>query len=248
LSSFISRPQPVQQQRAETSDDIFQPGTTVAAFQWPAVCRVLLQQAGGQLDQVVRILMTRADAGNSLIGVLGLFPNVGATTTALCLASRAAGRGRRVALAEGNFHSPRIASILEVVPTAGWEEVLKHTAPLADAVTRSTGDNLDLLALGARPVKDSQPLAAGLQAAVTAGVLRHTYDLSILDLGTFFDPTTQPTLLELISNMGLDAAVAVAGQEPADPRDLATIVEHLGRSGCELLGVIENRLIKPKSI
>jgi hypothetical protein len=68
-----------------------------------------------------------------------------------------------------------------------------------------------------------------------------------VDLGTFFDPHSQPILLELISNMGVDAAVAVAGPEPADRRDVATIVEHLGRSGCELLGLIENRIAKAKA-
>jgi Mrp family chromosome partitioning ATPase len=247
LSSFIAQTTPVAEPQAEpTRREIFRPGTTVASFEWPAVCRTILQRAGGQLDHVIRMLQARADAGNSLIGVLGLFPRVGATTTTLCLASRAA-RGRRVVVADANFRGPRIASLLGAVPTAGWEDVLKHAAPLTDAVIHSTGDNLDVLALGPRPAKEPQALAGGLQAAVTAGVLRHAYDLSIMDLGTFFDPASQPTLLELVSNLGVDAAVAVAGQQPADPRDVATIVEHLERSGCELLGIIENRIIQPKA-
>ena len=216
----------------------------MASFAWPPVCRTLLQQSGPQLDHVIRIMLTRAKAGNSLIGVLGMFPRIGATTTTLCLGMRTAGRGPRVILADGNFHNPRLAPLLDAVPTAGWEDVLKHSAPLADAVIRATGDQLDLLALGKRPVKEPQPLVGGLQAAMTAGVLRHTYDLAIMDLGAFFDPHSQPTVIELISNMGLDAAVAIAGPEPADPRDLATIAEHLGRSGCELLGVIENRTVR----
>src|SRR4051812_28757738 len=97
LSSYIASPQPathqpVEQQRVDKSHgETFQPGTTIASFQWPPVCRTLLQHSGGQLDQIVKILFTRARAGNSLVGVLGLFPRIGATTTALCLASRAAG-------------------------------------------------------------------------------------------------------------------------------------------------------------
>ena len=133
------------------------------------------------------------------------------------------------------------------MPTAGWEEVLKHSASLADAVIHATGDDLDVLALGTRPVKDPLPLASGLQAAVTAGVLRHAYDLVLLDMGTFFDPASQPSVLELTINMGIDAVVAVTGPEPADPRDVATVVEHLDRGTCELLGVIENRVAKPKA-
>jgi non-specific protein-tyrosine kinase len=219
----------------------------VASFHWPAVCRALVQQSGPQFDHVVRVLQSRARAGNSLIGVLGMFARVGATTTALCLAKRATGRGQRVILADGNFRRPCVASLLEAVPTVGWEEFLKHSAPLADAVIHATSDNLDVLALGTRPVQEPQPLVSGLQAAVTAGVLRHAYDLVLLDLGTFFDPASQPTVLELTSNLGVDAVVAVTGPEPADPRDVATIVEHVGRSGCELLGVIENRIAKPKA-
>jgi Mrp family chromosome partitioning ATPase len=246
LSSFIPR-EPAIAETPNEEQINFAPGTTVASFNWPAVCRTLKQQSSVHLDNVVRLLMARAGAGHSLIGVLGLFPRVGATTTALCLASRAASRGRRVILADGNFRSPRLASLLDAVPTAGWEEVMKHTAPLADAVVRSTDDNLDLLALGSRLVKDPHPMVGGLQAAVSAGVLRHAYELAILDVGTFFDPISQPILLELVSNLGVDAVVAVAGPGPADRRDVATIVEYLDRSGCELLGVIENRAAKQKA-
>ena len=249
LSSYILQAQPARELRIDDGAESppFQPGTTVASFQWPAVCRTLIQQCGPQLDQVTRLLLARAGVGNSLIGVIGLFGGSGATTTALCLASRAAARGPRVIVGDSNFCNPQLAKLLDAVPTAGWEEVLKHAAPLADAVVHATDDNLDLLALGVRPVKDPQPMVGGLQAAVTAGVLRHSYDLAILDLGAFFDPTSQTVLMELVSNMGVDAAVAIAGPRPADPRDLATIVEYLDRTGCELLGIIENRVAKPQA-
>jgi Mrp family chromosome partitioning ATPase len=247
LSSFITRPQTTEVAAESAPENVLQPGTTVASFQWPVVCRTLLQQSGQQLDHVIRVMFARAGAGNSLIGVLGMFPRFGATTAALCLASRAAGRGRRVILGDCHFRSPRVASLLEAVPTAGWEEVLRHSATLADATIRASSDQLDVLAMVARPLKDPQALAGGLQAAVTAGVLRHAYDLAILDLGAFFDPVSQPTMLELVANMGVDAAVAISGPEPADRRDIETIVEHLGHRGCELLGVIENRIAKPKA-
>jgi Mrp family chromosome partitioning ATPase len=232
------------------SVNLFQPGTTVASFQWPRTCRTLSLQAGEQLHRVADLFRTQADAGHSLIGVMGLFPRVGTTTAAMCLASRAARRGPtatgtpRVILVDANFCHPRIASWLDAVPTVGWEEVLKHSAPLADAVIRSTDDNLDLLALGPKASRDPQPLASGLQAAVTAGVLLHAYDLVLIDLGTFFDSASQPIVLELVRNMGIDSLTAVAGPEPADPRDLATIAEYLQPVGCQLLGTIENRATK----
>jgi Mrp family chromosome partitioning ATPase len=249
LSSYIPRPQSGHSLRVDEAESApaFRAGTTVASFQWPEICRTLMQQCGPQLDEVARLLWTRASAGHSLIGVFGMFRSSGATTTALCLASRAASRGRRLVLGEGDFRNPSIAKLLDAVPTAGWEEVLKHTAPVPDAVIHATGDQLDVLALGSKPVADAKPLVSGLQAAVTAGILRHAYELTIMDLGTFFDPESQPTLLELVANMGIDAAIAVAGPEPADHRDLATITEQFGRCECELLGVIENRVLKKRA-
>jgi Mrp family chromosome partitioning ATPase len=244
LSSFIARPQMPAQTPQNDNVNFLEPGTTVASFQWPKICRTLNQQSGPQLDRIADLLRAQASAGHSLVGVMGLFPRVGATTAALCLAARAARRVRRIILADGNFCHPRIASWLDVVPTVGWEEVLKHSAPLADAVIRATDDNLDILALGPKAARDPQPLAAGLQGAVSAGVLRHAYDLVLFDLGTFFDPTSQPVILELVRNMGIDTMLTVAGPEPADPRDMATITEHLEPLGCQLMGMIENRVGK----
>ncbi|HEX4414316.1 MAG TPA: hypothetical protein VH107_11855 [Lacipirellulaceae bacterium] len=247
LSSYIATPQTTPQRRVDApetteSNVFFRAGTTVASFQWPTVCRQLIQKCGPQLDQVTRLLWARASAGNSLIGVFGLFCGSGATTTTLCLASRAATRGRRVIVGDSNFRSPNLAALLEAVPTAGWEEMLKHSAALQDAVIHATDENLDVLALGTKLPGDVLPLVGGLQAAVTAGMLRHAYDLSLLDMGAFFDPVSQPIFLELVSNLGLDAAIAVAGPETADRRDLATILEQLDRKGCEFLGVVENRI------
>src|SRR3954465_2473543 len=141
LSSFIKQSQPAEPATGTDDESVFRPGTTVASFQWPKVCRTLNSQCGEQLDRAIALRGTQAAAGHSLIGVMGLFPRVGATTATLCLAARAARRVRRTVLADGNFCHPRIASWLDVVPTVGWEEVLKHAAPLADAVIRATDDN-----------------------------------------------------------------------------------------------------------
>lgn len=249
LSSYISQAQPAQELRfdgpAESAE--FRPGTTLASFQWPAICRALLQQCGSQLEQVTRQLWSRASEGNSLVGVFSLFRRGGATTTTLCLANRAATRGRRVVAGDANFRNPQLANLLDAVPTAGWEEMLRNTAPLTDAVVHASEENLDLLALSPRPVPDPEFRAEGLQAAVTAGILRHNYDLAIMDLGTFFDPVSQPVLLELVGNMGMDAAIAVAGPRPADARDIATIEEYFRRTNCDFLGIIENRVVNSRA-
>jgi Mrp family chromosome partitioning ATPase len=245
LSSFITRPLKTVRVDSSGKDEFLRPGTTVASFHWPAVCRVLKQKCDSQLKSVVQQLVDESSAGRSLIGVLGLFAGCGTTTTALCLAATLAADRHRVILVDGNFSNPQLASSLEVVPTAGWQDVLKHGGALADAVTRAADDHLDLLALNNRKTEDAQRLLGGLQTVVTAGVLRHAYDVVLFDCGSFFEAASQPIALELIRNTGIDAVVAVAGPEPADARDLENLHSHLSRSGCELLGTIENRIAKP---
>ena len=114
---------------------------------------------------------------------------------------------------------------------------------LADAVIRAVDDHLDLLPLDA-DTKNPLRMASGLQAFATAATLRTRLRLVLVDLGPFFDPDAQPITLALARNMRLDAVLAVAGPHGADPRDMATLAEHLSQSGCDLLGTIENRTAK----
>jgi Mrp family chromosome partitioning ATPase len=240
LSSFIASTGIARLSTEPADADFFRPGTTIASFQWPAVCRVLSRQCGEQIKRVADLLVTHSAAGRSVVGVLGLLSGHGATTVAMCLAARLADGNRRVILVDGNFHRPRLATLLDVESTAGWQDVLKHGSPLVDAVIRATDDGFDLLALGAKPPKDPLPLVSGLQAVVTAGVLRHAYDHVLVDAGAFFDPASQTIVLELIRNMGIDAALAITG--PSCTGDLDTLSGYLGRCSCELLGTIENRV------
>jgi Mrp family chromosome partitioning ATPase len=221
----------------------FEPATTVASFAWPNICRALCQQCGPELDRVADRLVREAEAGRALIGVIGLHPQLGTTTNVLCLAARLAARRCRTIVVEGNFLAPRLAGCLDAMPTAWWQDVLERNVPTADAVIRAQDDNLDLLALD---TKTSNPLrlAGRLQAFNTASALRGAYDLVLADLGPFFDPDSQPVLLELVRNMRFDAAIVVTGPQGADPRDLATLAEHLDQHGCQLLGTIENRTAK----
>jgi hypothetical protein len=80
--------------------------------------------------------------------------------------------------------------------------------------------------------------------ARTAAQLRQAYDLVLVDLGAFFDPRSQPVSLELVRRLGIDAVMLVAGSTESDPRDLETVAEYVGESGCELLGVVENKIAR----
>jgi Mrp family chromosome partitioning ATPase len=248
LSSFIASTGIARLSTERAEGDFFRPGTTVASFHWPEVCRTLLRSCGQQLAQVTDLLESHAEAGRSLVGVLAMHPGDGATTTTLCLASRLADRRRRVIVVDGSFRKPRLATLLEAEPTAGWQDVLKHGAPLTDAVVRAADDRIDLLALSETMPKDALRLVAGLQAVVTAGVLRHAYDHVLLDCGAFADADSQPLMLELLRNMGIDAAIAVTSPRRAEHAGIHELAAHLSRNGCEFLGTIENRTSKPQAV
>jgi Mrp family chromosome partitioning ATPase len=246
LSSFIASTGIGRLSSERAESEFLRPGTTVASFQWPEVCRTLLRSCPRPLDHVADLLITHAAAGRSLVGVLAMSPGDGATTTVLCLASRLAER-RRAIVVDANFHKPRLAKWLEAEPTSGWQDVLKHGAPLSDAVVRSQDDRLDLLALGEKIPNDASRLVGGLQAVVTAGVLRHAYDHVLLDVGSFGDSTWQPLQLDLLRNMGIDAVIAVTRSGSADARAVNELAGQLSRSGCEFLGIIENRIARPQA-
>lgn len=244
LSDYIGRQSRLPAPAIESHDESFRPGTTVASFRWPTICRRLARQCSAELDGVGDLLLSQAEQGCSIIGIAGLFPKSGATTTSIALAVRLALRKLRILLVDGNFQRPQLAASLDVVPTAGWQEVLEGGAPLSDAIIRAADDCMDVLALGANSPDDVLQLIAGPQVEASAGMFRRHYDLTLVDLGAFFDETSRPILLELIRNMRIGAVLVVALPEETDSRDLDTLAEQLGSSGCELLGRIENRVAK----
>jgi Mrp family chromosome partitioning ATPase len=239
LSSFIASAGIARLDTEPADGDFFRPGTTVASFHWPAVCRTLSRQCAPELGQVGDLLLSHATAGRSLVGIVGLQRSAGATTVALCLGQRLAQR-RRTILVDANFRHPGLAALLEAEPTAGWQDVLVRGSPLSDAAIRATEDRLDLLALHGRMPADLARAVAGLQAVVTAGVLRHAYEHVLFDLGAYLDAASQPVVLELIRNMGVDAVVAVSRPKGAATHDVCALADQLARSGCEFLGTIEN--------
>jgi Mrp family chromosome partitioning ATPase len=240
LSSYIASTGIARLSTEPAEGDFFRPGTTVASFQWPTVCRTLSRQCRADFARVTDLLASHAVAGRSLIGVIGMKRFEGATTVALCIAQRLADRRDRAILVDANFRHPEIASLLETEPTAGWQEVLTRGAPLTEAAIRATDDGLDLLALGGRMPSDLLRAVSGLQAVVTAGVLRHAYDQVIFDLGAYLDAASQPVVLELLRNLGIDAVVAVTRSSSESHRDIGTLADQLGKTGCEFLGIIEN--------
>ncbi len=245
LSSFVAEGTFAPPPAAEPT---FRPETTVSAFRWPRVCRTLWEQYADQYERIADTLLTRCGrepGRGGLIGVSSLHTGDGCSTTLLCLAVALAARKTSVALVDANFRAPRLAALLGNQPTTTWQDVLEQGLPVAEAVIRAEADHVDLLPLDARELAGREPdgakLAAGLQTAITAGVLRYAYDVVLVDLGAVLAPRSYATMSHLIRNMRIDAALMITNPRNAEPDDLTIAGELLDETGCELLGVIENR-------
>jgi Mrp family chromosome partitioning ATPase len=222
------------------ADPEFAPQTNIAAFRWPSVCRAAWQRSAAEYQRVAELVLRQSAAEKRLVGIAGLRPGDGCTTTLLCLAAAVAGPDRRVILLDANFRSPQLAAQLGVAPDTGWQDVLARGLGVEEAVIRAQGDRVDLLPLDVRNV-DGPQLAAGLQPSITAGVLRYAYDVVLLDLGAILAPSSFATTVHLLRNMSIDSALLVADRRRSDQSDLTMASELLKENGCQPLGIIENR-------
>jgi Mrp family chromosome partitioning ATPase len=245
LSSFT--PAPIDEPFL-IPEPTFVPETTISAFRWPQVCRALWERHQPHYDQIAGLLLERLPrepSRGALVGIASLHAGDGATTTTLCLAIAMAARKKSVIVVDANYRAPRLAGILGVQPTTSWQDVLDHGLPVAEAVIRSEADGIDLLPLDLREPTAREPngakLASSVQTTITAGVLRYAYDMVIVDLGAILAPRSFATMSHVLRNMRIEAAIAVTDPKHAEADDFAVAGELLDESGCELLGLIENR-------
>ncbi|MEX2093560.1 MAG: hypothetical protein WD971_12825 [Pirellulales bacterium] len=249
LSSFAAQPtvEPAVAP-APLVEPTFTPETTISAFRWPPVCRALWGRFGDEYEHIAETLLARSGrepGRGDVIGVSSLHAGDGATTMLLCLAVALAARKRSLIVVDANFRAPRLAGLLGVQPSTSWQDVLEQGLPIAEAVIRGEHDGVDLLPLDLRAPTAREPngakLVAGLQTAITAGVLRYAYEIVLVDLGAILAPRSFVTMSQLIRNMRIEAAIAVSDPKHAERDDFVVAGELLDEAGCELLGVIENR-------
>lgn len=216
-----------------------EPKSTVAEFRKPTICGRLLQQCAAEYHGVVTTIASTLEDGRSLIGVAGCYPQVGCTTTLLCLALRLAAEGRSVALADANFVRPELAKFLGFHPATSWLDVLTRGVPVGEALYHSAADGLTVLPT--TPIAAGENVArSGLQWAVTAGALRYAYDVTLLDLGAILDPSRGNSSWQVVQAMRVDGVLLVADGLRESGADRQRAVQRLADAHCPILGVIEN--------
>lgn len=221
LFGFRETPKPAQQ--------------AALAPEWPQRCQQLLGLAADRYDAVLRHAPSATNS--SLIGVVGAGPEVGCTTTAICLALRSSALGFRTALVEGNFASGGLAKALNMAQFTCWSTALSSDIAVTHT-TISTGDvGVDLLLALPRDAGELDATAR-FRASLAAGVLRRNYQRVVVDLGFPTEGSSLYPSADLAAALGIDMVLGVTAPHTlTDALDstAATLAEH----GLQIAGLVE---------
>lgn len=231
LSSYVAP--------AEPSTTAFRPVFEVDRFGWPVVVDKLLTSQQDIFAPVVEQIRSAAEVGIRLVGIAGCRSGVGCTTVLLSLARRIAQGGKKVAMVDANFAAGNLADTLSLELDTGWEDALAGRVPLAECVVRSMADDIALLPLRG-PIADPIDLLVGIQTSISAGVLRHHYEVVLFDLGSVARPPQLAAVQQVVEQCRLDASIAVTDMSATDT-STGKIDQLLSVLGATCLGLVANR-------
>jgi capsular exopolysaccharide synthesis family protein len=201
--------------------------------------RISLLQPDSYVAEQFRALRGRIDALETTdhrirtIAMTSALPGEGKTTASINLALvTALSLGRRVLLIDCDLRRPRVHSALGLRPKAGLAEVLCGDATFEEAVSRTEGADLDVLAVRDRPANPSELLGSPGMRDLIAAVAKR-YDRVILDT---------PAALGLPDAKAVgdqcDGLVMVVRADKTRQEDVQSVLEILGRG--RVLGVVLN--------
>lgn len=212
----------------------------VDQFYWPKTCQKLLADGNGYLAQAGFRLLAAVKDGLKVLAITGSRRGEGRTTLSLCLARAAAGAGVQVAVLDGDFARPQLASKLGLEITSGWSDAAVGRIPLSEAAVKSLADNITALPLDpssarqAFSFKDPR-ITATLRAAAA------TFDLLIVDLGPL--GAGEEFAFPLGERCPFDAAIVVRDARFATVLESENIGRKLQESGVDAVGIAENFVV-----
>jgi capsular exopolysaccharide synthesis family protein len=143
--------------------------------------------------------------------------------------------GKRVIIADADFHRPTLHRIANAAPRKGFTDLLAGTSKLTDTITPIT-ENVQLAPRGSALTAPARNGLGTDRLARILGDMSDEADYVLMD--------SSPILL-IPDNMYMAAAadgiVLVAAVGQTRPRDLLRTKEILDRSGTPILGVVLNR-------
>ena len=183
----------------------------------------------------VELQLTGDEAPRRRILVASSLPFEGKSTVVFNLGLAFGEVGKRVIIADADFHRPTLHRIANAAPRKGFTDLLAGTSTLDDTITRIT-DNVQLAPRGGVL---TAPAKVGLGTDRLARILDDMAgeaDYVLLD--------SSPILLipdNLYMAAAADAIVLVVAVGQTRPRDLLRAKAILERSGTPILGVVLNR-------
>ncbi len=231
LSSFAAPQAPAAQ--------AFRPVFEVDSFRWPTVIDEVLHTNGHLLAPVAEQLLDASEAGRSMVGIAGARLGVGTTTIHLCLARLIASAGKAVAIVDGDFTNRSLARELGLDFDTGWENVLTGQAPLAECVVHSIAGGIALLPLVGHPTPPTE-LLASIQTSISAGVLRHHYDVVLFDLGAAGREPQLSAARNIVQHCRIDASIIVADSSHTAQASQEQMDQLMSLLGPSCLGLIGN--------
>jgi len=183
----------------------------------------------------VELQLTGDETPRRRILVASSLPFEGKSTVVFNLGLAFGEVGKRVIIADADFHRPTLHRIANATPRKGFTDLLAGTSTLDDTITRIT-DNVQLAPRGGAL---TAPAKVGLGTERLAQILDDMAgeaDYVLLD--------SSPILLipdNLYMAAAADAIVLVVAVGQTRPRDLLRAKAILERSGTPILGVVLNR-------
>ncbi|MDZ7677400.1 MAG: Wzz/FepE/Etk N-terminal domain-containing protein [Acidimicrobiales bacterium] len=196
------------------------------------------QSASADSYRVLRAALRSAlgpEAGHTL-GVVGVTPGCGASTTAANLALACARSGQRVVLVDCDMRQPRIHELFGVDEAPGFTSVLGGDVGLESAAHRLADQSgLVVITAGAAP-EDPAELLAGARASSLVASVAAQADLVIVDL-----PPALAAADVFAAVPWLDGVVVVVEAGRTRDDEVAEVVTEMDRAGARLLGTVLNR-------
>lgn len=201
--------------------------------QWPEVCQGLLARAADGYDTLIRQLPD--GTSGTLVGLVGVAPEAGGTTTAICLALRSAALGHNVALMDGDLAGGQLAATLRIHHPACWLSALEAGVSITSIASTADDVGVDLLLAG-KSHEGGLTSTARFRASLAAGMLRRSYQHTFVDLGSI-RPDSAETIADLAAAMGLDYLIATT--TPRHAQSLGDAVAALAEHNLTFAGVVE---------
>lgn len=219
------------------SNSTLQPAFEVDSFFWPAVCEDLRHKVGGEIDTIAAEIQHDLNRDRNVILITGHQRAEGRTSTAICLAAALSQCHQRVVVIDADLQRPHLASLLGVVPPAGWESLAGNTEPLAEYLIESLADGFSILPLSLETCPSLWPVDLKLPTILEC--LRDHYDVVLVD-AIPIEPEGPACSMLAACGAFIDSAILLDTGTAPNKTKLLEITKPLVAAGIAPLGVIRN--------